>query len=116
MIRNNTSNRQAIQNLIEDLQENLQLLEIMVTKEEQKSAAPARRSANVTLFSDSSFIQSVSYESKTSDLTVQMKNGNSYVYLGVPEFVYVDFINAKSGGVYFNSHVKNQYAVRSFRD
>jgi hypothetical protein len=60
----------------------------------------------------SSSIDAISYNKKTSELTVQMKDNSVVVYLGVPEHVYHDFIDAPSAGIYYNTTVRGQYKFR----
>jgi len=59
---------------------------------------------------DSSAIRRVTYNPKTQKMNVQfVGTGKQYTFVGVPEDVYDDFINASSAGQFFNDNIKNDY-------
>ena len=57
---------------------------------------------------ESSFVEAVGYDSDTNDLYVTLSHG-SYVYHGVPESVFHNFLEASSKGRFFNRNVKDVY-------
>ena len=59
---------------------------------------------------DSSAIRRVTYNPKTQKMNVQfVGTGKQYTFVGVPEDVYDDFINASSAGQFFNDNIKDDY-------
>ncbi|MFJ5365950.1 KTSC domain-containing protein [Pectobacterium punjabense] len=58
---------------------------------------------------DSTNIESAGYDSNTSILEIEFKNGSLYQYSGVPEYIFQELISASSVGVYFNQNIKNNY-------
>ena len=61
---------------------------------------------------DSSFIESVAYNTGSRDLFVNMKNGRAYVYVGVPQFIFNGFRSKNNSvGSFFNREIKGQFAV-----
>lgn len=61
---------------------------------------------------ESSTINSVSYNKEEHRLIVKFKQGTYYEYLGVPEYVYIRLIQAKSAGKYFNDNIKTKYPFK----
>ena len=59
---------------------------------------------------NSSFIDTVGYDSDTQTLGVKFLNGDTFNYHGVPIEVYQEFKSASSKGSYFHSNVKDVYA------
>jgi hypothetical protein len=57
---------------------------------------------------DSTAIAAVTYEEQNRTLDVELREGETYRYFNVPEFVYLDLLKAESGGAFWNS-VKDQY-------
>jgi hypothetical protein len=57
---------------------------------------------------DSSAIEAVTYDEKRRTLDVQFREGDSYRYMHVPEFVYRALLNAESAGAFWNA-VKDQF-------
>ena len=57
---------------------------------------------------DSSAIAAVSYDEKERTLEVEFREGETYRYAHVPEFVYRELLKAESAGAFWNS-VKDQY-------
>ena len=59
---------------------------------------------------DSSNIEAIGYDSDNQELHVQfLKSGETYVYFNVEEWVFQEFLQADSKGIYHNNFVKNQY-------
>lgn len=56
---------------------------------------------------NSSAIRAVGYDSHT--LTVEFQSGRIYDHPGVPEHVYVEFMNASSMGEYYGRHIRGRY-------
>jgi KTSC domain len=65
-----------------------------------------RITQRVTL--DSSAIKSVTYNETNQTLDVEFREGHSYRYMHVPEFLYRELLNAESAGAFWNT-VKNQF-------
>ncbi len=57
---------------------------------------------------DSSAIEAVSYDETKRTLDVEFREGHSYRYRHVPEFVYHALLNADSAGAFWNA-VKDQF-------
>jgi hypothetical protein len=57
---------------------------------------------------DSSAIDAVTYDETNRTLDVEFREGHSYRYIHVPEFVYHALLNAESAGAFWNS-VKDQF-------
>jgi ATP-dependent DNA helicase RecG len=57
---------------------------------------------------DSTAIAAVTYEEQNRTLDVEFREGETYRYFNVPEFVYQDLLKAESTGAFWNS-VKDQY-------
>jgi hypothetical protein len=57
---------------------------------------------------DSSAIAAVTYEEQNRTLDVEFRQGETYRYFHVPEFVYQELLKAESAGAFWNSG-KNQY-------
>ena len=61
-------------------------------------------------FVDSSNIEAIGYDTSTMELHVRfVKSGKTYVYYGVEEFVYQEFLQSDSKGTFFNTRIKNNY-------
>lgn len=58
---------------------------------------------------ESSTISSIGYDYDEQTLEVEFKNGGVYQYFEVPENIYKELLNADSHGVYFSSHIRNEY-------
>lgn len=54
-------------------------------------------------------IESVGYDRRTQILVVVFRKGRAYRYIGVPENVYDELINAASKGRFFLSNIKEIY-------
>ncbi|MBV9618988.1 MAG: KTSC domain-containing protein [Verrucomicrobia bacterium] len=57
---------------------------------------------------DSTAIAAVTYEEQNRTLDVEFREGETYRYFNVPEFVYQELLKAESAGAFWNS-VKDQY-------
>jgi KTSC domain len=57
---------------------------------------------------DSAAIEAVSYDETKRTLDVEFREGHSYRYRHVPEFVYHALLNADSAGAFWNA-VKDQF-------
>ena len=57
---------------------------------------------------DSSAIEAVKYDETKRTLDVEFREGYSYRYMHVPEFVYQALLNAESPGAFWNS-VKDRF-------
>ena len=57
----------------------------------------------------SSMITSYGYESSSSILEIEFKNGALWQYFDVPKSVYYDMKNADSCGKFFHANIKGQY-------
>ena len=59
-------------------------------------------------FVDSSNIEAIGHDSDNQELHVRfLKSGETYVYYGVDEWVYQEFLQADSKGTYLNTNIKN---------
>ncbi|WMI33565.1 hypothetical protein SEA_KENREY_203 [Streptomyces phage Kenrey] len=58
---------------------------------------------------DSSFIDAVYYNDKTSELAVSMLNGDTHFYADVPARVFYSVVDGSSAGAAYNREVKDQY-------
>ncbi|QKK07560.1 MAG: KTSC domain-containing protein [Planctomycetota bacterium] len=58
----------------------------------------------------SSNIEAIGYAAECQQLHVRFsKSGTTYVYHGVEEWVYSEFMAAESKGQYLNANIKNVY-------
>jgi KTSC domain len=57
---------------------------------------------------DSSAIAAAKYDEKQRTLDIEFREGETYRYFHVPEFVYQELLKAESAGAFWNS-VKDQY-------
>jgi hypothetical protein len=57
---------------------------------------------------DSSAIEAITYDKMDRTLDVEFREGDSYRYMHVPEFVYRALLNAESAGAFWNS-VKDRF-------
>jgi hypothetical protein len=58
---------------------------------------------------ESSNIDSIGYDTKTSTLEIEFINGRVYQYFNVPYMTYLSLFVAKSKGKYFANYIKNNY-------
>jgi len=61
---------------------------------------------------ESSVLASVLYLPDQRVLEVQFRSGLLYQYLDVPQQTYVQLLQAKSTGRYFNTRIRNRFASR----
>lgn len=60
---------------------------------------------------ESSMILSIGYESSTSTLEIEFKNGGAiWQYFSVPESLFHELKSAASIGKFFLANIKNQYS------
>ncbi|MCY4227842.1 MAG: KTSC domain-containing protein [Gammaproteobacteria bacterium] len=61
-------------------------------------------------FVDSSNIESIGYDSENQELHVRfLQPGETYVYYDVDEWVFEEFLQADSKGVYLNTNIKKRF-------
>ena len=61
-------------------------------------------------FVDSTNIEAVGYDPENQELHVQfLKSGDTYVYYNVEEWIFQEFMQADSKGIYLNTNIKNCY-------
>ena len=58
----------------------------------------------------SSNIISVGYDSASSTMEIEFKDGRVYQYFDVPDHVYRELVSAPSAGVFFHQSIRGQYA------
>ena len=59
---------------------------------------------------DSSNIEAIGYDSDNQQLHVRfLKSGETYVYYGVDEWVFQEFLQADSKGKYLNINIRDNY-------
>jgi KTSC domain len=61
---------------------------------------------------DSTSVKSVGYDPDTGTLQVEFVHGGVYEYLGVPEKVHRELLEAESIGAYFTQYVRDRYFTR----
>ena len=62
------------------------------------------------LYVDSSNIEAIGYDAGNQELHVLfLKSGETYVYYGVEEWVFQEFLQADSKGTYLNANIKSIY-------
>ena len=62
------------------------------------------------LYVDSSNIEAIGYDAGNQELHVLfLKSGETYVYYGVEEWVFQEFLQADSKGIYLNANIKSIY-------
>ena len=64
----------------------------------------------------SSNIESIGYDGKTSKLEVKFHSGDVYQYANVPEFIYKGLHDAESKGKYFHANIRDKYAFNKIED
>ncbi len=61
-------------------------------------------------FVDSKNIEAIGHDPASQELHVRfLKSGETYIYYGVEEWVFQEFMQADSKGTYFNTNIKNRY-------
>jgi len=56
----------------------------------------------------SSAITAVKYDAENRTLDIEFREGHSYRYMHVPEFVYRELLKAESAGAFWNA-IKNHF-------
>ena len=54
-------------------------------------------------------INDISYDAERSKLFVRFRDGDRYVYVGVPGEVHRSFVSAESKGAYFVREIRDRY-------
>lgn len=57
----------------------------------------------------SSNLHAVEYQQLTNELIIDFNNGSSYVYSGVPAYVFHELMDAASKGRYFCKFIRMHY-------
>lgn len=60
----------------------------------------------------SSVVLHTSYDRDTATLKITFVSGLAYEYKNVPQEVYNAMITSDAKGIYFNRHIKGQYAFQ----
>ena len=61
-------------------------------------------------FVDSSNVEAIGYDPDAQEIHVRFfKSGETYVYYGVEEWVFQEFMQADSKGIYLNTNIKGRY-------
>lgn len=58
---------------------------------------------------DSECVASLSYDPEREQMTVEFQERGSYVYFDVDPWVFSEFNNAGSRGVYFNTYIRDRF-------
>lgn len=62
------------------------------------------------IFVDSSNVEAIGYDAATQELHVRfVKSGETYVYYGVEEWLYQEFMQSDSKGSFLNTRIKPNY-------
>ncbi len=59
---------------------------------------------------DSTLLDNANYDPANRSLTVTFVKGQVYNYENVPEYVWLQFIAARSAGKYFLANIRDKYA------
>ena len=62
---------------------------------------------------ESSVVAQLGYDEVTGDLWVMLNSGREYVYTGVPQADFEEFVAAPSKGVFYNQRIKPVYPWRT---
>ena len=60
----------------------------------------------------SSNVEAIGYDPDNQELHVRFKSGATYVYYDVEEWVFREFMQAGSKGIYLNTNIKDQYRYK----
>lgn len=63
----------------------------------------------------SSMIASVGYDAQRAVLEIEFRNGRTYRYFDVPEFLYRGFVLARSKGHYFTRRIDSRFRLEEVR-
>lgn len=66
-------------------------------------------------FVDSSMILSIGYDSSSSTLEIEFKDGAVWNYPSFPEYLWHEFCAAESKGKFFHQNIKRQYTSMGYR-
>jgi hypothetical protein len=69
----------------------------------------AREKKTMTKTTESSLIQGAHYNNRQRVMTISLKTGNTYQYVGVDKFVWNEFIESPSLGEYFTTNIRPKY-------
>lgn len=58
---------------------------------------------------ESTAISDIGYDVRHGKLSVRFNDGDTYVYVGVPDAVHQAFVEAPSKGRYFSEAIRDQY-------
>jgi hypothetical protein len=58
---------------------------------------------------NSSRIKKVGYIDSEATLIVVFKNNSTYEYLSVPKSIYINLVNSRSAGKFFEQNIKGKY-------
>jgi KTSC domain len=62
------------------------------------------------IFVDSSNVEAIGYDAMTQELHVRfLKSGETYVYYSVEEWVFQEFLQSDSKGIYLDKKIKPNY-------
>lgn len=67
------------------------------------------KSVKFTPISGSSLVES--YAREAGDLAVRFKSGATYIYKGVDNTTFSQFVEAPSKGKYFSANIKNKFTA-----
>lgn len=59
----------------------------------------------------SSVIKDIEFDNSKYNLKINFSSGNSYVYGPVTKDFYEKFLNSKSKGLFYNTHIRNNEAL-----
>lgn len=62
----------------------------------------------------SSAIIDLDYRGASREMLVTFVSGKTYIYYGVPQELFQEFVRATSKGRFFNQAVRNRYFYRAF--
>ena len=74
-----------------------------------KKLTKIAKSVTFTVVTGSSLIES--YARQTGDLALKLRNGSTYIYKGVDEKTYTDFLAAQSKGTFFGANIRNKFVA-----
>lgn len=64
----------------------------------------------------SSHLDAVGYDEKSKVLRIRFKDGSEWEYYNVLKQVHHRLVNAPSVGVYFNTHIKDNYPCKKAKE
>lgn len=64
---------------------------------------------------ESSMLTSIGFDSATSILEIEFKNGTVWQYNEFPEYMWYEFQSAESKGKYFHANIREQYTSLGHR-